>query len=116
MAIFSKSLTKTDITKKLSFPTKSLKYLPCFGIGHALDLHVRDESGHVWTFRCIIRKKNHPKPVLTKGWRKFASSKHLDAGDKIIFYEQEDEATGAKYKIEVKKSIKLFGAILGYLP
>lgn len=120
MAIFSKLLTKTDIGTRLSVPTKSLKSLPCFGRGHAIDFHVQDaQSGEVWNFRCVIRKKSHPKPALCKNWRKFVSSKRLSVGDKIIFSTlAEDQAStgGAQYKIEVKRQTKIFGVSLGYFP
>ncbi|KAG6749382.1 hypothetical protein POTOM_046427 [Populus tomentosa] len=116
MAIFSKLLTKTDIGTRLSVPTKSLESLPCFGRGHAIDFHVQDaQSGEVWNFRCVIRKKSHPKPALCKNWRKFVSSKRLSVGDKIIFSTlAEDQARtgGAQYKIEVKRQTKIFGVSL----
>ncbi|KAL9348486.1 hypothetical protein Peur_059852 [Populus x canadensis] len=114
MAIFSKSLTKTDIEKRLSFPTKCLRSLPCFGRGHAVDFHVMDECGQVWTFRCTIRKKNNPKPVISKDWSKFVSSKDLAVGDKITFSKLENKVGCAFYKIEVKKPVKLFGVNVGY--
>lgn len=79
-----------------------------------MDFHVMDECGQVWTFRCTIRKKNHPKPVISKDWSKFVSSKHLDVGDKITFSKLENKVSCAFYKIEVKKPVKLFGVNVGY--
>ncbi|GAV86508.1 B3 domain-containing protein, partial [Cephalotus follicularis] len=110
MAIFfSKLVTWTDIKHKMSVPSSCLKSLPCFGRGHARDILVRDESGHVWTFRCSIRKKKPLRPVFTKGWLAFARDNNLKVGHRVIFYHEEDHVTGTHYKIEVKKAIKVFG-------
>ncbi|KAJ6881479.1 hypothetical protein NC651_028155 [Populus alba x Populus x berolinensis] len=57
MTAFSKILGKTDTSKTLSVPTKSLKSLPSFKAGHAVDFQAIDESGFVWTFKFSIRKK-----------------------------------------------------------
>ncbi|KAJ6881469.1 hypothetical protein NC651_028145 [Populus alba x Populus x berolinensis] len=82
MATFSEILGKTDTSKTLSVPTKSLKSLPSFKGGHVVEFQVIDESGFVWTFQCSIRKKGHPKPVLSKGWRAFVHNKKLKTGQR----------------------------------
>ncbi|KAJ6969702.1 hypothetical protein NC653_034288 [Populus alba x Populus x berolinensis] len=119
MARFSKALRKTDIKKRLSVPTGFLSSLPSFNGGvHAVDFQAVDGSGRVWAFRCSIRKKGHPKPVISKGWLAFVHSKSLKVGDKVQFSWEKNEA-GAKthaYKIRGEKEIKIFGAVFGYAP
>ncbi|XVF58035.1 hypothetical protein PTKIN_Ptkin07bG0030100 [Pterospermum kingtungense] len=109
--LFSKRLSTTDNIKRLAIPTKSLAFLPRFCGGHALELLVRDESGQPWPFVCSIRKTGpYPKPVFQQGWLDFAAAKRLSAGEKIIFYEEEDEIKlfgsiypCSRYVIEIKK-------------
>ncbi|KAI9380859.1 hypothetical protein POPTR_015G015650v4 [Populus trichocarpa] len=117
MARFSKALRKTDIKKRLSVPTGFLSSLPSFnGGGHAVDFQAVDGSGRVWAFRCSIRKKGHPKPVISKGWLAFVASKNLKVGDKVTFLREKNEA-GAKthaYEIRAEKEIRIFGAVFGY--
>ncbi|GKV32221.1 hypothetical protein SLEP1_g40838 [Rubroshorea leprosula] len=50
MAIFAKCLSKTDVGKRLSVPSKSLKYFPLSGEHHAVDFKVKEQNGRVWTF------------------------------------------------------------------
>ncbi|KAG5229551.1 hypothetical protein OIU76_022843 [Salix suchowensis] len=114
----SKVLRKTDIKKRYSVPTGFLSSLPPFNGGHAVDFQAVDGSGRVWPFRCSIRKKGHPKPVISKGWRSFVHSKGLKVGDKVQFYKKENEAGANKhaYEIRAEKEIKIFGAVFGYAP
>ncbi|GLT97024.1 hypothetical protein SLE2022_146110 [Rubroshorea leprosula] len=114
MAIFSKCLSKTDIGKRLSVPSKSLKYFPLSGKHHTVDLEVKDESGRVWTFRCYTRKNGHQKPVLTKGWRQFVCTKKLEIGDRVKFCK--DEKGPGRYCVKVEKAVKVFGVALGHVP
>ncbi|KAJ6887930.1 B3 domain-containing transcription factor NGA4-like [Populus alba x Populus x berolinensis] len=80
MATSSKIIGKTDTSKRLSVPTKSLKSLPSFNGGHAVEFQAIDESGFVWTFKCSIRKKGqYRKPVLSKGWRASSATRSLKA-------------------------------------
>nr|TKR74231.1 uncharacterized protein D5086_0000298340 [Populus alba] len=117
--VFSKELTKTDVRKRMSIPTKKLPHLPQFQAGacHAVVLEVEDERGQVWNMRCSIRKQKYLKPVISSSWVAFARSKNLGIGDKIFFYRElndEDGPSGVKYKIKVQKATKVFGAIVGY--
>ncbi|XVF60265.1 hypothetical protein PTKIN_Ptkin08bG0031000 [Pterospermum kingtungense] len=114
--VLSKSLTHTDICKRLSIPTKSLAFLPHFCGGNALELLVRDENGCGWTFVCNLRKTGYAKPVLQKGWRDFVLTKGLAVGDKVTFYKHRYSDDGVKvfgtvfprscYSIEVERAIK----------
>ncbi|KAH8487613.1 hypothetical protein H0E87_026264 [Populus deltoides] len=82
------------------------------------DFQAVDGSGRVWAFRCSIRKKGHPKPVISKGWLAFVHSKSLKVGDKVQLLREKNEA-GAKthaYEIRAEKEIKIFGAVFGYAP
>ena len=118
MASFSKILSPTDICKRLSVPTKSLKSLPSFGGGHDVDFQAVDDKGHVWPFKCSVRKKGrYPKPVLAKGWLPFVASKNLKAGDKVRFYREKNKSTAKRvYKVQVAKEVRIFGVIFGYAP
>ena len=112
-------LRKTDIGKRFSVPIGFLSSLPSFNGGdHAVDFQAVDGSGRVWPFRCSIRKKGHPKPVISKGWLAFVVSKSLKVGDKVHFSKKKNEA-GAKrhaYEIRAEKEIKIFGVVFGYAP
>ncbi|KAL9334645.1 hypothetical protein Peur_071826 [Populus x canadensis] len=118
MAEFSKLLTKTDIHKRLSLPTKCFKPLPSLKGSHVRDFPAIDESGFGWTFQCSTRKKGHPKPVLSKGWLAFVRHKELKAGDRVKFFKEKDQSGTATpfYRIEAEKEIKIFGVIFGYSP
>ncbi|KAJ6887936.1 B3 domain-containing transcription factor NGA4-like [Populus alba x Populus x berolinensis] len=114
MATFSKILCKTDTSKTLSVPTKSLKSLPSFKAGHAVEFQAIDESGFVWTFKCSTCKKGqYRKPVLSKGWLAFIRNKNLKVGDKIKFSLNQTAATPF-YRVQAEKEVKIFGAIFGY--
>ncbi|XWS40722.1 hypothetical protein CRYUN_Cryun17cG0019700 [Craigia yunnanensis] len=114
--VLSKSLTLTDICKRLTIPTKSLAFLPRFCGGNALELLVKDDNGCNWTFVCSLRKTGYAKPVLQKGWRDFVLAKGLTVGDKVTFYQREYFDDGIKvfgtvfprscYSIEVERAIK----------
>ncbi|XVE93167.1 hypothetical protein REPUB_Repub01dG0167100 [Reevesia pubescens] len=120
MAILLKNLKKTDIEKRLTIPSKSLKCFPPLIGKHMVDFHVKDEGGLIWKFRIYTRKKNkkYLKPVLTKGWREFVCSKELSIGDRVAFYmeEEKQQAGSVKYRIEVEKAVKVFGAVLAHKP
>ncbi|KAL9431424.1 hypothetical protein AB3S75_026583 [Citrus x aurantiifolia] len=118
--LFSKTLTKTDINNKFSVKSKSLPSFPPFGAQtYAQDFNAEDEEGKKWLFRLIIRKGKHKKPVISAGWRSFVRQKKLKIDDKVLFFKEQNEAeiaTGGKYKIKVQKSVKVFKAIIGYVP
>ncbi|GMN26677.1 hypothetical protein TIFTF001_001394 [Ficus carica] len=116
--IFQKSLKKTDVASRLSFPSKCLKKLPNFQGRHVVDFLVKDQRGSDWKFRCTIRKGSHPKPVLSGDWHKFAVSKGLRIGDEVKVFEEIDQATGPllHYRVEVKKAVRLFGVSIEHAP
>ncbi|KAK6240496.1 hypothetical protein SCA6_005885 [Theobroma cacao] len=112
--IFTKSLTQTDIEKRLGVPTGSLPELG-FANGregyYYVDFLVKDSSGGVWRFRCSTRLTgNHPKPYLSSGWLQFVRTKGLGINDRIHFYKKEDQGSGAQYRIKVERNMfPLFG-------
>ncbi|KAJ6359393.1 hypothetical protein OIU76_001013 [Salix suchowensis] len=116
MATFSKVLRPTDIHKRLSVPAKYLRSLPPFEGGYAVVFQAIDDDGHVWTFKCSVRKKGrYPKPVLGKGWLAFVAGKNLKVGDKVRFYEEKNKSAATHaYKVQVAKEVRIFGAIFGY--
>ncbi|GLT44337.1 hypothetical protein SLA2020_182420 [Shorea laevis] len=118
MLMFSKCLRKTDIGKRMSFPTKALKCLPGYKEGqHMVEFQVRDEEDRVWTFYCSTRRKQkHPKPVLSKGWRRFVCLRNLKIGDRVEFYKEEEKAGGVGYHVRVKRPVIVFGAMMGHAP
>ncbi|XVE67472.1 hypothetical protein DITRI_Ditri08aG0164200 [Diplodiscus trichospermus] len=115
--IFVKNLKWTDVKKQLTIPSRSLNLFPPLNDNHTVDFHVVDESGRVWSFRIYTRKRNkYPKPAITKGWRAFVCSKELSVGDKVTFYMEEEQAGVVTYRVQVEKEVKIFGAIIGYVP
>ncbi|OMO92221.1 hypothetical protein COLO4_17739 [Corchorus olitorius] len=112
--IFSKILTKTDVEKRLAVPSKHLKCFPRFkGHEHAVNIEaIDDQSGKICVFQCSIRKKNHLKPVISKGWVQYVRNRQLRVGDKVKFYRE----AGGNYRIKVKKSVRIFGVVIGYAP
>ncbi|XWS55294.1 hypothetical protein CRYUN_Cryun10bG0162900 [Craigia yunnanensis] len=106
MILFLKSLTKTDIQKRLSVPTEKKTCFLNFRGRHKVKFKVIDENGKVWIFVCSTRKQgDYPKPVLTKGWLQFARWWKLVVGDEVILYRIQDKDDKAKghYGIEVIK-------------
>ncbi|XVF00599.1 hypothetical protein REPUB_Repub04eG0014500 [Reevesia pubescens] len=115
--IVLKNLKKTDIEKRLTIPSKSLKCFPPLSGKHMVDFHVKDESGRVWKFQIYTRKKNkYLKPVLTKGWREFVCNKALSVGDRVEFYMEKEQAGSAKYSVKIEKAVKVFGAVFAHKP
>lgn len=102
LPIFWKSLTKVDVEKKLSVPTKALQHLPSFGDNHHLYIEAMDDRGYFWSFQCSIRRNGHPKPVLSsRTWLPFVRYRNLTVGDTIKLYKEHDHFTGVNYKIQV---------------
>ncbi|TYG35888.1 hypothetical protein ES288_D13G019600v1 [Gossypium darwinii] len=107
--LFSKVLSPTDIEHRLAVPSEILWAFEFDQARRCADFEVKDKHGQTWEFRCSTRKKDfHPKPVVSKGWRKFVKDKGLQAGDKVVFYK--DVEGDSTYKIiTMKKVFKLFG-------
>ncbi|KAA3482172.1 B3 domain-containing transcription factor NGA4-like [Gossypium australe] len=116
MAIVSKQLKKTDIEKRLTIPSKSLKCFPSLAGKHVVKFKARDESGRPWEFQIYTRKgRKYLKPVLTKGWRDFVCSKELTIGDKVEFdKEEKEQGEAVMYRVRVVRAVKIFGYVLDH--
>ncbi|KAM7251610.1 hypothetical protein ACFE04_023493 [Oxalis oulophora] len=78
-------LTSTDVNHRLSFETESLSYFSFAPGIHYIDFKVVDfTDGCIRTLRLYTRKDDHPKPVISRGWREYVKSKSLRKGDKVI--------------------------------
>ncbi|XVE67454.1 hypothetical protein DITRI_Ditri08aG0162500 [Diplodiscus trichospermus] len=106
--IFSKSLTDTDIKKRMAIPAKILPFLPDFNGSHAVKIHLIYGT-RVWPIFCSIRKKGYKKPVFSSGWRKFVLSNNFNAGDELTLYKEQDEAGLFHYRVQVEKPARPSG-------
>ena len=99
--MFSKPLSRTDISKRLAIPTYSLSMFPPFQDGrHEIKLEVWDDDGKMWKFVCSIRKTgNYQKPVFSEVWLDFVRAKGLSVGDEVSLY-------------KIENRTKLFGNIV----
>ncbi|XWS54860.1 hypothetical protein CRYUN_Cryun10bG0125800 [Craigia yunnanensis] len=111
MELFSKLLTQTDIERRLSVPNQVLHLFPILDGDHRYaDLQVKDNSGGLWTFRCIWRDGIYAKPVFSKGWLEFVYAKSLKIYDKVVLYKEKDVEAAVPYRIEVtRKIMRLMG-------
>ncbi|XVF45886.1 hypothetical protein PTKIN_Ptkin02bG0243700 [Pterospermum kingtungense] len=103
--VFSKILTKTDVEKRLSVPSAKEQCFLEFRGQHKKEFKVVDKKGKVWAFGCSIRKKKeYPKPVLSKGWLQFVRSWELQIDDEVKLHRMQDKAGKGQYVIEVIKT------------
>ncbi|KAK3199126.1 hypothetical protein Dsin_022541 [Dipteronia sinensis] len=84
MVIFTRMQTRFDIERRLTIPRYCVGAFPAVQESQAVELKVKDEMGHVWTFRCSLQSAINPRLVFCSGWLHFASSKHLHVGDNVI--------------------------------
>ncbi|OMO94987.1 hypothetical protein CCACVL1_05655 [Corchorus capsularis] len=108
--LFSKVLSPTDIEHRLAVPSEILWAFELDEVDRAADFEVKDIAGKKWQFRCSTRKKDfHPKPVVSKGWRRFVKDKRLQVGDKVVLYKDDVEGDSSFRIKTMKKVFKLFG-------
>ncbi|KAK8527856.1 hypothetical protein V6N12_055052 [Hibiscus sabdariffa] len=111
MEIFAKVLTVPDLERRLSFSKACLEGLPQFKgcHGNGIVLKVKDEDGIFWNFGCIMIGS---KLAMVSGWIKFARSRGLQEGDRVVLHKEEDSISGSGsgsgsgtvlYKIQVNK-------------
>lgn len=102
--VFTKKLTKTDTTGRLSWPMKHLELLTNLRTGeidlnfpgHKFEFVAIDQDGLLWPLSCTIRKEgNYAKPVISSGWLLFVNSKNLAIGDEVIFFKINDPNVAA---------------------
>nr|XP_034908154.1 uncharacterized protein LOC118044106 [Populus alba]TKR71271.1 hypothetical protein D5086_0000302940 [Populus alba] len=108
MQIFSKVLRDTDVHVRFSFPTHCLQHLDFAG-NNSVDLHVKDNCGELRVIRCRKRNGRYNKPELSMGWLKFVDDYGLRVGDMVFLHLEDDQNLGSQFRIEAKRSIKLFG-------
>ncbi|GKV32199.1 hypothetical protein SLEP1_g40817 [Rubroshorea leprosula] len=101
--LFSKSLTTTDVRRRLAIPTRIVNSLLPNGGDHAVELHVWHGTTE-WRIMCTTRKEGYKKPVFSRGWRHFALENKLKVGDVVTLYKEEHEAGHLYYRIEVKRA------------
>ncbi|EOX97111.1 Uncharacterized protein TCM_006212 [Theobroma cacao] len=100
--MFSKSLTDTDINKRLAIPAKILPSLPDFNGSHAVTIHLMYGT-KTWPIICSIRKTGYKKPVFSGGWRNFVIFNDFHVGEVLTMYKVQDEEGSFHYKVEVEK-------------
>ncbi|KAK0597774.1 hypothetical protein LWI29_028477 [Acer saccharum] len=111
IVIFSKLLTETDISVRLTVPTRALQHINMPAGDNNVYLSPEDSEGREWPFRCYTRLNGHPRPAFTTGWLDFVEAKELQIGDRVTFSMLEDEgvAGGApQYRIRATRTITLF--------
>ncbi|KAK2638084.1 hypothetical protein Ddye_025879 [Dipteronia dyeriana] len=112
--IFSKPLSKTDVTHRLAIPSEKLDMIATLSLGEKVSVAVIDATGRQWSFDLSTRNKgNYFKPVISgKQWLEFVRLKHLREGDKITFYRETIENNEVRFRIE-KEFIGASIVILG---
>ena len=121
--VFSKTLSKTDVDVRLSFPMKVLKDFKFPEGKDKLEFEVTDHStGKSWIFGLSRRnsaRHPHPKPVLSSGWLAFVHAKGLKRNDRVILFIEKDKANKTRFKIRAQRktppSFKLFGEEIKYV-
>ena len=99
MALFDKALNSVDIEQGLELDPECAGVLPRLGRGQMMDLLVTD-GRNVLHFLYSLTAGSPPKPKFSGGWIEFA--RNLKPGNKVYFYGEEDEATGAQYRVVVR--------------
>ncbi|ESR44610.1 hypothetical protein CICLE_v10003852mg, partial [Citrus x clementina] len=99
MAVYSKSLTESDVSTRLAVTSSWLNNLfPPFPAGqyHQV-LDVEDENGKKWKFvLCIRQEGQYDKPVISQAtWRPFVVHKQAEVGDEVEFSRKTDGASGS---------------------
>ncbi|MBA0631166.1 hypothetical protein Godav_003184, partial [Gossypium davidsonii] len=98
--VFSKSLTGTEIKKRLSIPSNILPSLPSFNRSHAVRIKLMYGT-EIWPIICTIRKKGYKKPFFSGPlWRNFVISKKLRIGDRIRMYKVHDGCSDCRLEVE----------------
>ncbi|KAJ0079647.1 hypothetical protein Patl1_23119 [Pistacia atlantica] len=108
--LFSKFVDEIDMTRSLSLPTSPMGLIH-FEENQLMDMHVLDDCGQLWMFRCSIQKNVDAGCALSVDWLEFVRLKDVRIGDEVIFIQEivKDQAMGARIKIQVKRKIRLFG-------
>ncbi|KAK1584464.1 hypothetical protein Q3G72_033237 [Acer saccharum] len=104
MAIFTKTLSSSDIDRRLTIPGDCASEFPPIHEDRRIELNVIDESGCPWIFHFARQPATNSGIVISSGWPQFVKKKGLKVGDQIIFSKCQDEAGGQwKYKIDCNR-------------
>ncbi|XWS54861.1 hypothetical protein CRYUN_Cryun10bG0125900 [Craigia yunnanensis] len=110
---FSKRLTQNDVEKCLIlFPFCDVAGIFDFQEGRMFCLEVVGSTGKAWTFLGSFHTNEEMGSVVSISWPQFVSEKTLKANDEVVFVGQsmdDDEGPWKKFKIEVRRKIRLFG-------
>ena len=110
---FSKRLTQNDVEKCLIlFPFCTVAGIFDFQEGRVFCLEVIGSTGKVWTFLGSFHNNEEMGSVVSISWPQFVSEKALKPNDEVVFVRQsmdDDEGHWKKFKIEVRRKIRLFG-------
>ncbi|KAK0600339.1 hypothetical protein LWI29_013921 [Acer saccharum] len=111
VTIFSKKLSKTDISHRLAIPSKKLNQIAPLSLGQEERIAVIDDTEHQWSFLLSTRKEgDYLKPVIIGEWLQFVRERGLREGDKITFYRETIENNEVRFRIGIKLAqIVLFG-------
>ncbi|KAJ6673068.1 hypothetical protein OIU79_024611 [Salix purpurea] len=104
---FTKLLSPTDTTHRLTVPMANLGEFEFPTGQHAINIEATDTTEQQWIFRLSIRRNNNPnsRPVFTGRWIRFVKEKGLRAGDRIVFSRQQAEGDGVQYRIRAERKI-----------
>ncbi|WRX20544.1 hypothetical protein QQP08_013031 [Theobroma cacao] len=84
--MFSKRLTRTDMSKRLALPTKRLSLFPPFDGGNEIELVIWDDDDDDDV------NGQATQPVFSRGRLDFVVAKGLTVGDKVTLCKKEDTA------------------------
>ncbi|GMI83628.1 hypothetical protein HRI_002032100 [Hibiscus trionum] len=110
--MFSKTLTKTDVSVRLSFPAEALNHFKFPRGRDKVEFSVTDGMGNSWEFGLSKRNEarhSHPKPVLSSGWRAYVQAKGLKMDDRVILYRIMGRLVSKERKAQAQRKVRLFG-------
>ncbi|KAJ6700619.1 hypothetical protein OIU74_012045 [Salix koriyanagi] len=105
--LFTKLLSQTDTSHRLTIPVANLGDFDIPSGQHAINIEATDTTEQQWTFTLSIRRNNNPnpRPVFNGQWIRFVREKGLRAGDRIVFSRQQTEGDGVQYRIRAEREI-----------
>ncbi|XVF67660.1 hypothetical protein PTKIN_Ptkin10aG0139300 [Pterospermum kingtungense] len=110
---FSKRLTQKDVEKRtITIPFSEVAGIFDFEEGRLFCLDVLECTGQAWTFLGAFHRNEEMGSVVSISSPQFVSEKALKANDEVVFVRQSrenDSVPWKKFKIEVRRKIRLFG-------
>ncbi|KAG4178630.1 hypothetical protein ERO13_A10G055150v2 [Gossypium hirsutum] len=113
---FSKHLTLSEVKDRIIFFSYT-DVVPFFEFqeGYLFFVNVTDSLRKPWTFIGTFYANPEIGKYVSIKWTKFSSEKRLKANNEVIFTERprhEGEAPWKKFKLVIKRKIKLFGQVI----